>query len=499
MSIRRILIFAPLVLFLFLLQSYFWVPTYEEQTRGNPERLNEYITASIGDAAILNPILSSDSASSDIEGLVFEGLIDRDENLRFRGRLATSWEIFEEALFYINEEARVPGFAKASPEDIVQLITKAKSGVLPLDARVLDSLNNIREISIIPPERSSVTHKVKAGVELKFEVRAPARIKMVLNQVDQELFENLSSVLGEGYFSSFPSEKYLDVEGPKEDSQKEGSRKDTADIARAILPATEHNPVLLFHLRPNVKFHDGHVFDAGDVKFTYEAIMNLKNISPRQADYEPVKKVEVITPLTLRIVYKRLYSPAIGTWAIGILPEHLLNKEALRTEAVSRKMDPDNFSMRQSLFNRHPMGCGPFVIREWKSDQYISLDRFEESWEGPPNYKRYAYRIIPDLLTQEMEFYAGTVDNYLVQPHQVERLEKNPAYQSFSGPSFGYSYIGYNMRRQPFDDGRVRLALGMAIDTDKIIKYVLYGQGENITGPFVKQTDYYNHHILRSV
>ena len=495
MSIRRILIFAPLVLFLFLLQSYFWVPTYEEQTRGNPERLNEYITASIGDAAILNPILSSDSASSDIEGLVFEGLIDRDENLLFRGRLATSWEVFEEALFYINEEARVPGFARASPEDIVQLITKAKSGVLPLDARVLDSLNNIREISIIPPERSSVTHKVKAGVELKFEVRAPARIKMVLNQVDQELFENLSSVLGEAYFSSFPSEKYLDAEGPKEDSQKERGRKDTADIARAILPATEHNPVLLFHLRPNVKFHDGHVLEAKDVKFTYEAILNPKNISPRLSDYEPVKRVDAIDPLTLRVVYKRLYSPAIGTWAMGILPEHLLNNEALRAEAVRRKMDPDNFSMRQSLFNRHPVGCGPFVFREWKSDQYISLDRFEEYWEGPPNYKRYAYRIIPDLLTQEMEFYAGTVDTYPVQPHQVERLEKDPAYQSFSGPSFGYSYIGYNVRRQPFDDRRVRMALGLAIDTDKIIKYVLYGQGERITGPFVKQTDYYNHRL----
>jgi ABC-type transport system substrate-binding protein len=494
MSIRRILIFAPLVLFLLLLQSYFWVPTYEEQTRGDPERLNEYITASIGDAAILNPILSSDSASSDIEGLVFESLIDRDENLHFRGRLATSWEIFEEAFFYINEEARVPGFAKASPEEIVQLITKAKSGVLPLDARVLDSLNNIREISIIPPERSLVTHKMKAG-DLKFEVRAPARIKMVLNQVDQELFENLSSVLGESYFSSFPSEKYLDAEGPKEDPQKERSRKDMADIAQAFLPATEHNPVLLFHLRPNVKFHDGHVLEAKDVKFTCEAILNPKNISPRLSDYEPIKRVDVIDPLTLRVVYKRLYSPAIGTWAMGILPEHLLNNEALRTEAVRRKMDPDDFSMRQSLFNRHPVGCGPFVFREWKSDQHISLDRFEEYWEGPPNYKRYAYRIIPDLLTQEMEFYAGTVDTYTVQPHQVERLEKDPAYQSFSGPSFGYTYIGYNMRRQPFDDRRVRMALGMAIDTDKIIKYVLYGQGERITGPFVKQTDYYDRGI----
>ena len=74
-SVRTVLILAPLLVILFLLQSYFWVPTYEDQTRGNPDRLNEYITASIGDAAILNPILSSDSASSAIENLVFDGLL----------------------------------------------------------------------------------------------------------------------------------------------------------------------------------------------------------------------------------------------------------------------------------------------------------------------------------------------------------------------------------------------------------------------------------------
>ncbi|HDI78725.1 MAG TPA: peptide ABC transporter substrate-binding protein, partial [Desulfobacteraceae bacterium] len=151
--------------------------------------------------------------------------------------------------------------------------------------------------------------------------------------------------------------------------------------------------------------------------------------------------------------------------------------------------------LRDSSFNRHPIGCGPFRFVEWKSDQYIVLERFEHYWEGPPNYHRYIYRIIPDPLTQEMEFYAGTIDSYPVQPHQVERLKKDPRFQSFSGLSFGYTYIGYNMRREPFNDKRVRKALGMAIDVDKIIRYVLYGQAERITGPFVKQTDYYNKKI----
>jgi ABC-type transport system substrate-binding protein len=77
----------------------------------------------------------------------------------------------------------------------------------------------------------------------------------------------------------------------------------------------------------------------------------------------------------------------------------------------------------------------------------------------------------------------------------VERLRDDPKYQNFSGLSFGYTYIGYNMRRELFKDKRVRRALGMAIDVEKIIRYVMYDQAEKITGPFVKQTDYYNKEI----
>jgi ABC-type transport system substrate-binding protein len=489
MTVRKVLKFAPLFVVIFLLQSYLWVPTYEEQTRGNPMRLSEYITASIGDASILNPILSSDTASSTIEGMVFEGLIDRDEDLRFRGRLATSWDIYEEAFFHINETADVPGLGKADAHEIVKRLQEAKAERLPVNAQTRDSLQNIKEISILEPMTFQLEKRESTGQkkERLFHVRAPSKIKLVLGRVDQELFNNLATILGPEYFSSFPSQAYV--------SPKEEGKSISSALAKEILPPTEHNPILVFYLRPDLKFHDGHVFDAYDVKFTYEAIMNPKNLSPRMSDYEPVKRVEVLDSRTVRIVYKRLYSPAIGTWAMGILPEHLLNKDALRKEAASRGRDPETFSLRQSAFNRRPIGCGPFVFQEWKSDQYIVLQRFEDYWEGPPNYDTYVYRVIPDLLTQEMEFYAGTVDTYAVQPHQVVRLEKDERYQHFSGLSFGYSYIGYNMRRKPFDDRRVRMALGMAVDVDKIITYVLYGQGERITGPFVKQTDFYNQNI----
>ena len=494
MNTRRLLILAPLVLIVILLQSYFWVPTYEQQTRGNPARLTEYITASIGDASLLNPILSADSASSAIGDKVFEGLIDRDEELRFRGRLASDWKIYEEAFFYVNELAGLQLPDGNSPQAVANRITAAKSDSRITDPALRATLERIDSVEVIASREFSVTRRIPsvtgAGdpTDIRIDVSAPARIKLTLKHVDQNLFDHLSKVLGDRYFESFAAQRHMRTAAELPADQWER-------LTRQILPAVEHNPIIVFHLRPGVRFHDGHMLDADDVRFTYESIMNPRNLSPRAADYEPVKTVEVHDPLTVKIVYKRLYSPAFGTWGMGILPQHLLNDEALKAEAQRLGKDPQSFTIRHSNFNRQPIGCGPFVFREWKSDQFIRLDRFDDYWEGPPNYRRYVYRIIPDLLTQEMEFYAGTVDNYQVQPHQVQRLKNDDRFQNFSGPSFGYTYIGYNIRRKPFDDRRVRLALGMAIDVGKIIEFILHRQGARITGPFVKQTDFYNHSL----
>jgi ABC-type transport system substrate-binding protein len=489
---RRALIAIPVLMILFLLQSYFWVPTYEEQTKGSPERLAEYVSASIGDAQLLNPILAADSSSSTVNGLVFEGLIDYDENLDHRGRVAERWEISEVAYFYVNDDTLVPGLGRAGAEQVASLLDRAKAERAQGKDPLAKSLANIRGVEVIPPgpRQEELTEGEEKGAKVKviLHLSPPARIKVTLKDVDQDLFANLGQILGPDYFSRFRGERFIKVE-PAEFAAR------AKEYARAFLPAVEHNPIILFHLRPGVQFHDGHPLEARDVQFTYEARMDPANLSPRIPDYEPVKRVEVLDPLTLRIVYKRLYSPALATWMIGILPEHLLNRAALEEEARRRGLKAETMTIRQSLFNREPVGCGPFRFRKWESDQYILLDRFQDYWEGPPNYHRYAYRIIPDLLTQEMEFYAGTVDSYAVQPHQVQRLKDDPRYQSFSGLSFAYTYIGYNMRRPPFDDLRVRRALGMAIDVEKIIRYVLYGQGERITGPFPKQTDFYDHEV----
>lgn len=355
--------------------------------------------------------------------------------------------------------------------------------------QAFDALPKIQEIQWVPARTYQLSH-VRPETKEKIEVRvqAPPKIKLRLSSVDQLFFDRLEEILGHTYFTGQDWSQYVHT-------NQDLSSKERETIARKILPPTEHNPVILFYLRQQVRFHDGHLFDAGDVIFTYTSIMNPDNLSPRIADFKPIKTVEALDRHTVQVVYKRLYSPALSTWSMGILPEHLLNPEVLKQEAHSVGRDPKDFSLRDSAFNRHPVGCGPFRFKNWESGESLSLIRFEDYWAGPANYKKCVTRIIPDLLTQEMEFYAGTLDSYAVQPHQVKRFKQDARFQSFSGTSFGYTYIGYNMRREPFQDRRVRLALSMAIDVNQIIDYLLYGQGERITGPFVTQTDYYDDSI----
>ena len=477
MLIKRLLLLLPFLIAAVLFQSYFWVPTFSDQTKGGGERLRQFITGSIGDAQILNPILHADTASGAIVDHVFEGLVDRDRDLSYRGRLATSWRIYEEAFF-------VPHPGGAGAKALAARIMRAR------DAGEAAWLKNIEKIEVSPPAEGKTSirtppprGKKKPGRK-EVRISYPERVKMTLKNVDQDLFKRLRKWLGKNGIAT-DAAAYVETK-----------------LSEKLLPAaarrvqlTEHNPVIIFALRRGVRFHDGHEFDSGDVRFTYDAIINPKNLSPRVPDYEPVKRVETPDRFSVKVTYKRLYSPAFGTWAMGMLPEHLLNAKKLAEEAKRAGKDPKEFSLRDSAFNRKPIGTGAFIFKEWRSDELIRLARNEDYWEGPPEYHEYVYRILPDPLTQEITFYAGTVDRYGAGAHQVERLKKDPRFQVFSGLGFGFTYVGYNMRRWPFQDVRVRKALGMAVNTKQIHRYVLNGEAEDITGPFVKQSPHYNRSI----
>jgi ABC-type transport system substrate-binding protein len=493
MRAKRLLIALPLIVFGVLLQSALWVPTYASQTRGNPERLRTFLRALLGDAKVLNPILNTNGTVDDelLDKKLFEGLVQADENLKLVGRLADHWQITEDAYVAALPERRLPDGRPATAAHLAELIESAWK-----DARLGGAEASVQSVEIVPAETRASTESVqvedgkgkKKPVDVELSVELPERVKIRLSKVESQLFKQLESVLGAGYFRDYPFADRFKLKKPELMSA-------LREKLPELLGIGEHNPIVTFYLQPGVRWHDGVPFTAEDVKFTYEAIVNPKNASPRASAFDTIKSIEVVNELTARVTYKRLFSPAIIEWQMGILPRHLLDDAALAREMSRRSLSQEaraSFSVRDSEFNRAPVGTGPFRFAEWRQDQFIHLQRNDQYWGDKAEFHELFFRVIPDYLTQELEFQAGALDRYDALPHQAARYRSDHAYHVLDRRRGYYSYIGYNTRRPLFRDVRVRRALGMAIDVDSIIKYALSGEGKRATGPFYSNTPFYD-------
>src|SRR5262245_22153235 len=304
-STKLLLLAAPTLVSLGLHQSCFWVPPFVHQARGDPGRLTRYISSSIADAVILNPAISADSASSEVNGQVFEGLIDRDLDLSFRGRLAESWQILEEAYLFADETLRLPDGTAAGPDALHRRLRAAQQAGAP-------ALRGVEDLTVLPAETVTVqiappaprrrpgapTGPGPSPAPASAVVRRPARIKFTLRAVDQDFLAGLDRLLG-GYMKALDPLRYVTAPDPAT----------VRAAAAAHVRPTEENPVIVFHLRRGVRFHDGRELTARDVRFTYETIMDPRNLSPRVPDFEPIKSVETPDPYTVRVTYRELFQP----------------------------------------------------------------------------------------------------------------------------------------------------------------------------------------------
>jgi peptide/nickel transport system substrate-binding protein len=241
--------------------------------------------------------------------------------------------------------------------------------------------------------------------------------------------------------------------------------------------------VIVFHLRKNVRWHDGYPFTAADVEFTYHKLIDPKVKTPYGGDFERVKSLEVLDDYTVKVTYKEPFAPALSSWSMSIIPKHLLEKEDLNT----------------SKYSRYPIGTGPYKFKVWKTQEKIELVSNHDYFEHRPFIDRYIFRVIPDESTIFLELQTQGVDSAGLSPLQYIRQTDTPFfkkyYRKFLLPSFAYTYLGYNLRDPKFMDKRVRQALNYAVDKEEIIRMVLLGLGKVATGPYLPDSWAYNEKV----
>jgi len=245
---------------------------------------------------------------------------------------------------------------------------------------------------------------------------------------------------------------------------------------------------ITFHLRKGVKWHDGEELTSDDVDFTYRYMIDPKTPTAYAESFRQIKRAEVVDRYTYRVTYEKPYAPALLSWGMWILPWHIL--EAPWKAGVD---------LRTTQQNRHPIGSGAYLFKEWKTGEKVVLEANPNSFEGRPYLSRVVYRIIPDPSTIFLELKAKNIDMAGLTPIQYRRQTDYPAFRKLFNKyqylANGYAYLGFNLLDPRFQDKRVRQAMAYAINKQEIIEGVLLGLGRPAVGPYKPGTWWYRDDI----
>ncbi|MGB3399793.1 MAG: peptide-binding protein [Candidatus Deferrimicrobiaceae bacterium] len=238
---------------------------------------------------------------------------------------------------------------------------------------------------------------------------------------------------------------------------------------------------ITFHLRKGVTWHDGKPFTSEDVMFTYRKMIDPNTPTAYAEDFRQVTHASNPDPYTFVVEYEKPFAPALASWGMHVLPKHLLEEY------------PD---ISRSPANKKPVGTGPFRFVEWKTGEKTVFEANPDYFEGRAYLSRVITRVIPDPATMFLELKSGGLDMMGLTPiqytRQTETGEFRKSFNKYRYLSFGYTYLGFRLSHPLFSDRRVRQAFAYAINKKELIDGVLFGLGQEATGPYKPGTWAYN-------
>ncbi|HEY2132730.1 MAG TPA: ABC transporter substrate-binding protein [Acetobacteraceae bacterium] len=224
---------------------------------------------------------------------------------------------------------------------------------------------------------------------------------------------------------------------------------------------------LLIHLRSGVLFQDGTKMDADAVKTSLLRHMTAKG-SMRAGEVSVISSVEVVDPLTVRLVLKTPSSPLLAQFTdrAGII----MSPKALAEEGDAK-------------FGLHPVCAGPYSFVERAVQDHITLKRFPDYWNAKDyNFDQIVYRSLPNSSVRLANLQAGSLD--LVEqivPTDIDAVRKDPRLKLAIDDSLAYTGITFNTGNGPranTDIGKnalVRQAFELAIDKTALMQVVYNG------------------------
>jgi peptide/nickel transport system substrate-binding protein len=228
-----------------------------------------------------------------------------------------------------------------------------------------------------------------------------------------------------------------------------------------------------FDLRKGVKWHDGKPFTADDVVFSYNMYMNPKSINSYIGDFGTIKSVTKTGTHQVKIQLKEKDALIVSNvFPAAIIPKHKFPKGV------------DDFNKNNTV-HRNPVGTGPFIFKEWKTDERIVVKANKNYWNGRPYMDEVITRILPDANVEAINLIKGDVDWVeALTPATIAQVAKDKDLKITKWDYGQFDFIGFNSKVAPFNDVRVRQALTHGLNRQSIVDKIMLGKAYIASGPF---------------
>jgi peptide/nickel transport system substrate-binding protein len=243
--------------------------------------------------------------------------------------------------------------------------------------------------------------------------------------------------------------------------------------------------VIVFHLDPRARWHDGVGVRASDVVFTYRLYTNSAAGTESAAELGAIDSVTARDSLTAVFWFKRRYPEQFfdATYLMLICPAHLL-----RAIPVA--------DLRASDFSHHPVGDGQFRFAGSPDPSTLNFVADTANYRGRPRLDRVVLSVTPSPGAAVTRLLSGDVDFLQSVPSaSVSELahQSDVALLTYADASYGFLWFnlrtGTPARPHPiFGDRTVRLALAMALDRQRIVRNVFDTLALVANGPFALAT-----------
>jgi nickel transport system substrate-binding protein len=232
---------------------------------------------------------------------------------------------------------------------------------------------------------------------------------------------------------------------------------------------SEDGKEYLFIIRQGVKFTDGTVFNAEIVKKNFDAI--LKNAATHSwlGFISKIDQTEAVDEYTFKLTLKEPYYPTIQELAV-VRPVRFLGEAGF----------PEDGDTSKGVVK--PVGTGPWVLDEYKVDEYAVFKRNENYWGELPTVEKIKVKVIPDAETRVLAFEKGELDliygEGVISIDSFKQLESTGSYGTSISEPVATRQLVMNTNKEQLSDVRVRQALHFGFNKSAMVEGVTSGMEE---------------------